>query len=47
MALDQVVEHVGVAPVADSVEPDTLRVRDNHPEFVSVCGEGNPRGPGK
>ena len=43
MALDQVVEHVGVAPVADGVEPDPLRVRDDHPDHLPV--QDLPDGP--
>ena len=43
VALDQVVEHIGVAPVADGVEPDSLRVRDDHPDHLTV--QDLPDGP--
>ena len=36
VALDQVVEHIGVSPVVDRVKPDSLREWNDHPHHLLV-----------
>jgi hypothetical protein len=36
MAFNQVVEHVGITPVADLLEPDPPRIRDKYPEELTM-----------